>query len=358
MYPARTPAPPEPHRVPHGPAPASGQDAAPAAAPDPAPAAEGPPPPARVRRSRRISAAVAGTVALGALVTLGAVTGTGGHGPVSPQSPSLAWPAEGQTSIHVAGLGVRNAPGPRGAQKPVPLASVTKVMTAYVVLRDHPIPPGGTGSRITVDARAAQDSSLGAESTVAVEAGRRLSERQVLELLLLPSAGNIARMLARWDAGTEEAFVAKMNRAAHDLGMANTTYRDSSGIDPATVSTSQDQLKLARKVMWDAAFRSVVAEREAHVPGSPPVHNTNTLLGEDGVIGVKTGSSSPAGGNLMWAATAPDHDGDDRLAVGVVLHQKPGTGSENGLRAVLATSRSLIASVRHWVATTTPGTTR
>ncbi|MFF4902746.1 hypothetical protein [Streptomyces sp. NPDC001068] len=87
-----------------------------------------------------------------------------------------------------------------------------------------------------------------------------------------------------------------------------------------------------------------------------PVRNTNTLLGEGGVIGLKTGSSSPAGGNLMWAAVAPDRDGRDRPAVGVVLHQKAGAGSEQGLEAAFGTSRSLITSVRRWVAGTGPAT--
>ncbi|MEW2515448.1 D-alanyl-D-alanine carboxypeptidase [Streptomyces sp. NPDC046870] len=306
----------------------------------------------RPLRSRLFVSGTAGVGALTALVVLGTVVHPGGDRPAVPGSPtSLSWPAEGQTSIYVEGPGSRGALGSRGAQKPVPLASVTKVMTAYVILRDHPIPPGGSGVLLTVDARAAQESSLGAESTVAVEAGRRLSERQVLELMLLPSAGNVARMLARWDAGSEEAFVGKMNRAAHGLGMTNTTYTDPSGIAPTTVSTSEDQLKLARQVMRDPVFRSVVAEREARVPGvSGTVRNTNTLVGEGGVIGVKTGSSTPAGGNLMWAATAPDRDGHQRLVLGVILHQQAGTGSEQGLDAALTAGRSLIASARRWVA--------
>ncbi|MEU7363638.1 serine hydrolase [Streptomyces olivaceoviridis] len=300
------------------------------------------------------------------LVTLGVASRSGDDGPgtgaapaaADPHTPAdLSWPAEGQTSMYVEGLGARGDLGTHGAQRPVPIASVTKVMTAYVVLRDHPVRAGGDGARITVDARAAQESSLGAESTVAVEAGRRLSERQVLELMLLPSAGNVARMLARWDAGSEEAFVRKMNAVAQDLGMVNTSYADASGIVPETVSTSEDQLKLARQVMRDPVFRSVVAEREAEVPGTPgPLGNTNTLLGQDGVVGVKTGSSSPAGGNLMWAATAPDRTGHDRLVLGVVLHQRMGGSAQQGLESVLDTSRALIQSVRRWVAGAEPAT--
>ncbi|MFB7493364.1 D-alanyl-D-alanine carboxypeptidase family protein [Streptomyces sp. NPDC056161] len=309
----------------------------------------------RLPRSRLTTAGAAGAAALATLVVLATTEAGGGHsaGPATAGSP--AWPERGQAAVFVEGLGDRGDLGSHGAQEPVPVASVTKVMTAYVILRDHPIPEGGSGAGITVDAQAAQESSLGAESTVPVVAGRRLTERQVLELMLIPSGGNIARMLARWDAGSEESFVRKMNRAARDLGMTHTTYTDPSGIAPTTVSTSEDQLKLARQVMRDAAFRSVVAERQATVPGVPgTLHTTNTLLGEDGVIGVKTGSSTPAGGNLMWAATAPDRTGHDRLVLGVVLHQRAGVGSEQGLDAAFSASRSLIASVRRWVAATRP----
>ncbi|MFE9611388.1 D-alanyl-D-alanine carboxypeptidase family protein [Streptomyces sp. NPDC006012] len=309
----------------------------------------------RLRPSRLTTMGAVGVAALATLVVLATTEAGGGPAAGPARAGSPAWPAQGQAAVFVEGLGARGDLGSHGAQEPVPIASVTKVMTAYVILRDHPIPEGGRGAGITVDAQAAQESSLGAESTVQIEAGRRLSERQVLELMLIPSGGNIARMLARWDAGSEDVFVRKMNRAARDLGMTQTTYTDPSGIAPTTVSTSKDQLKLARQVMRDAVFRSVVAEREATVPGVPgTLRNTNTLLGEDGVIGVKTGSSTPAGGNLMWAASAPDRTGHDWLVLGVVLHQRAGAGSEQGLDAALSASRSLIASVRQWVAATGP----
>ncbi|MGP8300531.1 D-alanyl-D-alanine carboxypeptidase family protein [Streptomyces inhibens] len=270
---------------------------------------------------------------------------------------SAAWPREGQTSVLVEGLGGTGDLGSKGVQKPVPIASVTKVMTAYVVLRDHPLRSGEAGPDITVDREAANESFSGTESSVPVREGQRLSERQVLELVLIPSGNNIARMLARWDAGSQEAFVEKMNRAARDLGMRHTTYTGASGLEETTVSTSGDQLKLARQVMRDAAFRAVVAKTSTTVPGvSGIIRNTNTLLGTAGVIGLKTGSSTPAGGALMWAATAPDGNGNDRLVLGVVLHQQAGTSPWQGLQAALDNSRTLIEAVREWLSTVTSGT--
>ncbi|WP_374195959.1 D-alanyl-D-alanine carboxypeptidase family protein [Streptomyces sp. TS71-3] len=276
---------------------------------------------------------------------------------MSSPAASLPWPREGQSSILVEGLGEHGELGPKGTRKPVPIASVTKVMTAYVVLRDHPLEEGEAGPGIPVDQEAAGEPLSGVESAVPVIEGQRLGERQVLELMLIPSGNNIARMLARWDAGSEQAFVRKMNRAAHTLGMDHTTYTGASGFEPTTTSTSADQLKLAEQVMRDGVFRSVVARTHVEKPdrsGSLP--NTDTLLGTDGVIGIKTGSSTPAGGALMWAATAPDGSGRQRLVLGVVLYQRPGTSPQEGLEAVLENSRALIQGVRRWLSATEPET--
>jgi hypothetical protein len=73
---------------------------------------------------------------------------------------------------------------------------------------------------ITVDAAAANEASDPDQSTVRVDEGQTFSEHDLLEMLLIPSGNNIARLLARWDAGTERAFVTKMNDAARSLGMA------------------------------------------------------------------------------------------------------------------------------------------
>ena len=128
--------------------------------------------------------------------------------------------------------------GAHGGSAPVPIASLAKIMTAYVVLRDHPLPAGGSGPAITVtaaDAAAYASDQRQGQSVVKVAAGEKLTERQALEAMLIPSGNNIASMLARWDAGSEGAFVAKMNARARSLGLRSTRYADASGADPATV---------------------------------------------------------------------------------------------------------------------------
>lgn len=252
----------------------------------------------------------------------------------------LPWPAEGQSSAEVQNLG---SLGSRGEQRPVPIASVTKVMTAYVILKDHPLGAGETGPEITVDEQAQAESTSAEESSAPVRAGRRFSERDLLALMLIPSGNNVARLLARWDAGSQDAFVAKMNREAAALGMTSTTYTGASGVEDSTTSTAADQLRLAREVMKHPVIRAIVATPSLRIDGVPgTVVNTNTLLGRDGVIGLKTGSSTAAGGALMWAARA----GNGALILGVVLQQRPGGSPGAGLRAVLESSATLIAAIQ------------
>lgn len=105
---------------------------------------------------------------------------------------SLPWPSEGQAAVTVEGLGNL---GTSGEEKPVPIASVTKIMTAYVILADHPLNGGESGPLITVDRAAAEESTSADESTVPVREGQRFTERQLLEMMLIPSGNNIAPLL-------------------------------------------------------------------------------------------------------------------------------------------------------------------
>ncbi|WP_424216422.1 D-alanyl-D-alanine carboxypeptidase family protein (plasmid) [Streptomyces sp. BI20] len=253
----------------------------------------------------------------------------------------LGLPAEGQAVVEVAGVGRLGAAGEPVA---APIASVAKIMTAYVVLRERPLGPEESGPAIVADAQAEAEREDLDQSTAPLVAGRSYTQRELLELMMLPSGNNAARLLARWDSGDERSFVRKMNAAARDLGMPNTTYTGATGFDPTTVSTAEDQMRLARAAMKVDAFRSVVAMRETHATGHP-IRNSNKLLGQDGVIGLKTGSSTPAGGNLVWATTA-EVAGEERLVIGVVLQQRAGIGPVEGRQAATEVSRAMVRAVR------------
>ncbi|MEU9857329.1 serine hydrolase [Streptomyces sp. NPDC047974] len=251
----------------------------------------------------------------------------------------MPWPGEGQGAVEVEGVG---SMGTYGAQKPAPIASVTKTMTAYVILRDHPLKGKQKGPEITVDKKAAEQAKAAHESTAAVKEGQTYTEKELLQLLMIPSANNVARLLARWDAGSEQAFVDKMNAAAKELGMTQSRYTDPSGLLDSTVSTPQDQLKLAKAVMKFDVFREIVDMPNATIEGVGYIENNNSrLLLKDGVTGIKTGSSTPAGGNLLWSANTVV-DGRTHRVLGIVMGAQDAASLNKKLELSLDYSYELI----------------
>lgn len=260
--------------------------------------------------------------------------------------PAVAWPGQGEAAVGVEGVGLI---GVHGSGRPTSIASVAKVMSAYLVLGDHPLRIGASGPGITVrpaDVAVYRTDKAAGQSVVAVQVGERLSERQALEGLLLPSGNNIATLLARWDAGSEAAFVARMNAQARTLGLAHTHYAEPSGVQAGTVSTASDQVRLGMLALEVPVFRQIVAMPEVTLPVAGRQFNVDALLGRDGIVGVKTGSTSHAGGCFVFAA-------HQRLAgrtvtlVGAVLHQLSTRGQPSTIEASFHASTTLLASTHH-----------
>jgi D-alanyl-D-alanine carboxypeptidase (penicillin-binding protein 5/6) len=283
---------------------------------------------------------VAGVLVVAAI---GAVRGC--QSPASSPTPAppvesvhqerAVWPEDGQAAFVVAGESQIHA-GPN--QHAAAIASVAKVMTAYLVLRDHPLRLGEDGPTITLTDADVADTDRRRrqqESIVPVAVGERLTELQALQALLLPSANNVAAVLARWDAGSRAGFVARMNETARSLGMTHTRYTDPSGYDAATVSTAADQVRIVDLAMRLPVFASVVATPRATLPVVGIVHNTDALLGHAGFVGVKTGSDEAAGG--CFAFRAVRRVGGRRTAItGVVLGQPGRDRIAAGLAAAAA----------------------
>ena len=231
-----------------------------------------------------------------------------------------------------------------GATRPVPIASVAKVMTAYVILHDHPLLANGSGPDITVqpsEASAYPAQARDGDSVVPVYAGEILTERQALEALLLPSADNMAWILARWDAGSQAVFVARMNAAARRLGLTGTSYTDPSGLDPSTTSTAADQVHLGLAAMRVPALAAIVAMPAGVVPDAGVVRNYNTLLGQDGIVGLKTGSTRAAGGCVVLAAWR--RTGAHAVLVVAAIFGEPGSAQTIRPNALLAGHVLLLA---------------
>ena len=242
--------------------------------------------------ARRINRPLAQPMSHSGLSSAQAVTGS---------LPSLPWPAKGQGAVAVPSLDYAQQSGPESS---VPIASLTKMTNAVVVLHDHPVPAGTSGPMITITAAdvAEYDSELhNDESSIAIRVGEVLSERQMLEALLTQSANDIAYSLALWDAGTEPAFVVKMNAMAASLGATSSRYVDASGYNPLSVSTAADCLRIASAGMRDPTFAEVVAMPSVTLPLVGTLPNIVSEIGSNGVVGVKSGYTSYAGGCLVLA---------------------------------------------------------
>jgi D-alanyl-D-alanine carboxypeptidase (penicillin-binding protein 5/6) len=216
--------------------------------------------------------------------------------------PSLPWPVGGAAALSVDGAG---SLGHTGSTRPAPIAGLAKVMTAYVVLEDHPLAPGASGPAIPVTAvtmAAAQTETASQQSVVPVTVGETFTELQALEGLLVAQGNDMATLLTDWDTGSTAAFVAKMNAAAHRLGLSDSTFTDPSGLDPGTMSTPADMVRLGAAAMAIPAFAQVVAMPQVTLPLAGVIYNFDYDLGHDGIVGIKTGSDAAAGGCFLFAA--------------------------------------------------------
>ncbi|MFD0522992.1 D-alanyl-D-alanine carboxypeptidase family protein [Paractinoplanes durhamensis] len=261
--------------------------------------------------------------------------------------PSIPWPSKGSAELLIEGMG---RIGGSGDNDPEPIGSVAKVMTAYLILKNHPLSGAEEGPSITVTSADVADYNaripLG-QSLVPIAAGEKMTERDALEALMLPSANNVAHMLGVWDAGSQDEFLTKMNDAAAELGMTGTHYTDPSGYLPTTISTAADQVALARAALKDEVFAEIVALPSATIPVAGKIKNYNDLLGELGVFGIKTGSTGEAGGNLLFAAKLTV-GGKSLTVVGAVFNQ-PGAHTPEQLANVNTVVRKLLKSVRSFV---------
>ncbi|QDU57581.1 serine hydrolase [Aeoliella mucimassa] len=207
-------------------------------------------------------------------------------------------------------------------------ASTTKIMTAYLVLKYAEDHPEALESTITFSQRA--DDTSG--STSAVKAGEQLTVGELLYGLLLPSGNDASVALAEkfgelinpdGEGDSYDRFIAAMNDTAKELGMVDTGYRNSHGLTArGHVTTVADMAILGRKALENETFRKIVSTRRYLVEVESVVgykrqivwKNTNQLLQREGYLGVKTGTTGPAGACLVAAG---ERDGVE--IVGVVL---------------------------------------
>ena len=201
-----------------------------------------------------------------------------------------------------------------------PMGSITKVMTALVVIRTHDLT-----RRVKVPAAVVPYVRKYDASSAGLHPGDWLTTRELLEALMLPSGCDAAYALATAYASTRKAFVAKMNSEAAALHLTHTHFANYDGLpwptETAGYSTPADLIALGRAAMKYPTFRSIVDQRSYRLAASPrhrrySWRNTNLLLGQyPGTIGVKTGSTRAAGYCLLFETRR-----GKAVLIGVVLH--------------------------------------
>jgi serine-type D-Ala-D-Ala carboxypeptidase (penicillin-binding protein 5/6) len=221
-----------------------------------------------------------------------------------------------------------------------PMGSITKVMTAFVVIES-----GHLNQLITVPAGIIGYDDAYDASTAGLVPGEKLTARQLLYALLLPSGCDAAYTLASaYGHGHPAAFIAEMNAMARRLRLSRTHFSDFSGLpDPteySTYSTARDLVSLGRDAMRLPLFREIVATRTYRLAatGGHPAYvwtNLDPLLGHfAGATGIKTGFTAAAGDCLLFAAERAG-----RELIGVVLDS---SASPAGLGAAASDAATML----------------
>jgi len=262
-----------------------------------------------------------------------------------PRRTVVAWPGQGTAAVAVPQLCV-GASSPN--QPVVPIASLTKMMTAWVVLHKLPLTYTQRGPCLIVtphDVAVYHHDVRSGQSNAEIVLGERLCEGTLLRGLLVHSAGNFAQLLQSMIGWSQKSFVGVMNRDAHLLGLRHTHYVDLTGISPSDRSTASDQATMAVALMSaEPIVDSIVALPSVTLPYAGVLQSYTPLVGTNGVVGVKSGFTDPAGGcDVMAIEFQVGHA--TVLTYAVVLGQFGTDPLGVAGNAALALSRSLRTSM-------------
>ncbi len=222
--------------------------------------------------------------------------------PPAPVVPVIDFPSYGASGMGAVGYDGVLAAG--GATTALPIASITKIVTALVVLDARPIAVDEAGPTITFgepDQQFYVDMVAQDGIVAPVALGQTISQRNLLDVALMASANNYAQSLAAWAFGSEAAYVDAARAWLAAEGFTGTTIIDATGIQPGNTSTIADLIELGKRAVADPVISTIVATTTLDVPGVGTVTNRNLLLGIDGVDGIKTGTLDESGACLLFS---------------------------------------------------------
>jgi len=266
----------------------------------------------QVLRRRRITVfTAAGVMLVGAfylpmtlLAPLGGVAAVqSAPGLEALPAAALEWPALGASAV--GAIDYPGVLGTGGAATAAPIASITKVVTALVVLDAQPLQIGDSGPDIEFTAKdvAIREKYRAINGKVEpVSAGTSLSQRQVMDVMLVESANNYAESLAVWAYGSLDEFLDAADAWLARNNLASTSIVEPTGMSPSNVSTASDLVALGKIALADPVVSAIVGTKVETVPVVGEITNSNDLLGVAGVRGIKTGTLDEAGACLLFAA--------------------------------------------------------
>lgn len=254
----------------------------------------------------------------------------------SASAAELSMPGYGSSAIGAVGFANDLATG--GSDKALPMASITKVVTALVVLEAHPLVGDEAGPTITFGAADEQiyRKFLADNGKVApVRAQLTLTQREVLELVLIESANNYAESLAVWAFGSETLFLQSAREWLSDHELTDTSLADSTGMSPRNTSTAVNLVSLGMLALEHPVIADIVSTTRSEIAGVGTLDNTNDLLGISGVRGIKTGTLDEAGACLLFASDITV-GAKTVVVIGVVLGADSHELLNSRVRALLA----------------------
>lgn len=271
---------------------------------------------------------------------------------IPAKTVSLNWPGFGQAAVMTAEDGLL---GTSGNQTPVATASIAKVITSLLILQKYPLKLGEQGPTVTLnnaDVAIYNNYVSKGGSVAAVALGEKITEYQLLEGMLLPSANNLADTAAIWAYGSLPNYLTAANTYVQQHDMTSTTVAiDASGFDSSTTSTATDLAKLGLLALQEPVLKQIARQNQTTLPVAGTVANYNQLLGVNGIFGLKTGNNDTDLGAFLFAANISIGD-QTQTIVGAVM-------GANSLRQAMQSSLPLITSVAsgYETVTITPGGT-
>ena len=215
----------------------------------------------------------------------------------------LGWPGYGASAI--GAIGYQGTLATSGSIDPLPIASISKIVTALVVLETKPLTAGQDGPTVTFTAAnaALYGKYVALKGKVEpMKAGSSLSQLDFMRVTLISSANNYAAALADWAYGSEPAFIRAAQAWLRAHGLNRTTLIEPTGMSSGNTSTASDLVAIGKLALANPVIASIVSTRTLSLPQVGELQNTNDLLGLDGVEGIKTGTLDEAGACLLFAS--------------------------------------------------------